>query len=111
MPLTSYGVLSGRVVGTRREGMTDTPHYQVHLVDDGGTHYRGAVNVRSQQAPSALLYLVDDDFRHPLTGLLPADAAGWTPLPRPLPPRAGGANLDYIRSNLFDPSAMRVLPP
>jgi uncharacterized protein YukJ len=107
MPLKSYGVLSGRVVDTRREGSTDSPHYQIHLLDTAGVHYRVAVNVESAQEPSELLYLVVDDFRHPLTSSLPAPASGWTPLP----PKAGAANLDYIRANLFDPAAMRLLPP
>lgn len=107
MPLSSYGVLSGRVVDTRREGATDTPHYQVHLVDDAGVHYRVAVNVLSQQSPSELLYLVADDFSHPVTGALPAAGSGWTPLPS----GPGGPNLDYIRANLFDAAAMRPLPP
>ena len=37
MALSSYGVLSGRVVATHREAGQDTPHYQVHLVDDVNT--------------------------------------------------------------------------
>ena len=56
--------------------------------------------------PSELLYLVDDDFRHPVTGPLPAAGTGWTTLP----PGPGGANLDYIRGNLFDPAGLRTLP-
>ena len=107
MPLSSYGVLSGRVVATRREGASDTPHYQIHVVDDAGTNYRVAVNVESQQSPSELLYRVDDQFRHPLTNALPPARSGWTPLPS----GPGGPNLDYIRANLFDPATMRPLPP
>ncbi|WP_248960017.1 DUF2278 family protein [Sphaerisporangium perillae] len=107
MPLKSYGVLAGRAVDRRREGTTDTPHYQIHLIDDGGTAYRAAVNVQSQQAPSELLYLADEDFGHPVTSLLPAAGSGWTELAS-LP---GGACLDYIRGNLFDPAMMRPLPP
>jgi uncharacterized protein YukJ len=107
MPLSSYGVLSGQVVDSRREDGTDSPHYQVHLVDTAGVHYRIAVNVESAQAPSELLYLVDEDFRHPLTATLPGPGSGWTPLPS----RPGAANLDYIRANLFDPAALRLLPP
>jgi len=107
MPLRSYGVLNARAVDRRREGAPDdTPHYQVHLVDDGGTDYRIAVNVLSQLPPSELLYLAVDDFRHPITDLLP-EAGGWTDLP----PRPGAANLDFIRANLFDPADMRALPP
>ena len=66
MPIRSYGVLSGRVVETRREGGTDTPHYQINLVDDAGTAYRVAVNVLSQQSPSELLYLRGRRLRHPV---------------------------------------------
>jgi uncharacterized protein YukJ len=107
MPLPSYGVLSGRILDTRREGSTDSPHYQIHLQDSAGLHYRAAVNVESAQAPSELLYLVDDDFHHPITASLPAPGSGWTPLPS----HPGAANLDYIRANLFDPAALRLLPP
>ena len=64
MPLNKYGVLVGRAVDSRREGGTDSPHYQVRI-DAGGTSYRIAVNVLSQESPSELLYLADDDFRHP----------------------------------------------
>ncbi|MFJ8045842.1 DUF2278 family protein [Kitasatospora sp. NPDC096147] len=107
MPLKNYGVLSARAVARRREGATDTPHYQIHLRDTHGTDYRAAVNVLSQQAPSELLYAVVDDFRHPLTALLPATGTGWTPL-RSAP---GTAAVDFIRGNLFDPAVLRTLPP
>ncbi|WP_354643374.1 DUF2278 family protein [Kitasatospora camelliae] len=107
MPLRHYGVLSARPVDRRREGAGDTPHYQIHLRDAAGTEYRAAVNVESQQAPSELLYLVVEDFRHPVTELLPAGPAGWTPLPS----RPGTAALDFVRGGLFDPAGMRTLPP
>jgi len=107
VPLRSYGVLSGRVTQTHREPATDTPHYQIEVVDDAGTAYRVAVNVLSQESPSELLYLVVDDFRHPVVAALGEGGSGWTPLPR----GPGGANLDYIRANLLDPTAMRPLPP
>ncbi|QHC23929.1 DUF2278 family protein [Streptomyces sp. GS7] len=106
MPIDFYGVLAGRAVDRRREGSTGTPHYQIHLTDNAGTHYRAAVNVLSQQSPPELLYLADDDFRHPLTQLLPAAGSGWTTLPS----RSGSTSLDYIRGNMFVPSSMRVLP-
>lgn len=106
MPLSSYGVLAGQVVDCRREGREDpSPHYQVHVVA-AGMDFRVAVNVASSQAPSELRYLVEGDFSHPVLSDLVALAEGWTPLP----PRPGGANLDYIRGNLFDPAGMRLLP-
>jgi uncharacterized protein YukJ len=107
MPLRSYGVLAGRVVDRRREGTTDTPHYQIHLVDDAGTSFRAAINVQSQQAPSELLYLAVEDFAHPALSALSTAASGWTPLPS----TPGGVSLDFIRGNLFDPALMRALPP
>ena len=106
MALSGYGVLKGRAVDRRREGSVDSPHYQIHVVDEHGTDYRIAVNVLSAQAPSELLYLAPDDFRHPLIAALP-ETSGWMPLP----PMPGAASLDYIRGNLFDPSLMRPLPP
>jgi uncharacterized protein YukJ len=103
MPLNHYGVLVGRAADCRREGGTDSPHYQVHI-DAGGTSYRIAVNVLSQESPSELLYLADDDFRHPVTATAAGLGAGW----HALPARGG---LDFIRGNLFSRSAMRALPP
>jgi uncharacterized protein YukJ len=76
MPLKAYGVLIGRAVDTRREGSADTPHYQIHLTDDHGTHYRASVNVKSQEDPSDLLYLVAEDFRHPITARLEGFTGG-----------------------------------
>jgi uncharacterized protein YukJ len=107
MPLKSYGVLVGRAVDARREsGAGDTPHYQLRVVDAGGTDYRIAVNVRSKEAPSELLYLVDDDYRHPITSSLGSLAAGWTRLDQ----GAAGPNLDFVRQNLFDRTMLRPLP-
>ena len=105
MPLSSYGVLTASAVGRRREGATDSPHYQIHAVDAAGVDYRIAVNVLSQESPSELLYLAVDDFRHPITDLL-GDLPGWNPQPS----RPGTASLDFIRGNLFAPADVRSLP-
>jgi uncharacterized protein YukJ len=105
MPLKRYGVLKGKAVDARREDDRDTPHYQVHVVADD-TRYRIAVNVLSQVSPSELLFLVDDDFRHPVTARLPELPTGYTALPS----RPGALALDFIRGNLFDRLEMRPLP-
>jgi uncharacterized protein YukJ len=107
MALDRYGVLAARALETRREDGTQTPHLQVHLVHRNDEHWRVAVNVESRQAPSELLYLVEDDFRHPVTAALAELAAGW----HPLAPGADGPHLDYVRGNLFDRARMRLLPP
>src|SRR5262249_26743623 len=110
MALDGYGVLVGRAVERRREGSAGTPHYQIR-VTDGAVEYRIAVNAKSQQAPSDLLYLVEDDLRHPVTAAVDGLDGGWHPLGQPPDDRAGGPNLDYQRGNLFDPTLMRPLPP
>ena len=108
MPLRNYGVLACRAVERRREAAPDnTPHYQIHLTDNAGIHYRAAVNVKSQVRPSDLLFVADDNFRHPVTRQLPAAGSGWTLLPS----RPGTASLDFIRGNLFPPESVRPLPP
>jgi uncharacterized protein YukJ len=106
MALDRYGVLVGRAVDRRREGGTDSPHYQVRMTV-GAQSYRVAVNAKSQQPPSDLLYLVDDDLRHPVTGVLGALPPGW----HDLASGPGTGALDFVRGNLFDPGRMRTLPP
>lgn len=109
MPLDRYGVLSARPVERRREDphRDDSPHYQIHLVDDGGHHWRAAVNVLSQESPSELLFAAVDPFDHPVLDAVPAGATGW----RPLAPAPGGAALDLVRGNLVDPATLRPVPP
>lgn len=105
MSLKRYGVLKGRPIG-KRFGSGTSPHYQVHVVDET-TDYRIAVNVQSKLSPSELLYLVEDDLRHPIT-------AGLHELPwgfNELAIQPGGGGLDFIRGNLFDRERMRLLPP
>ena len=105
MPLANYGILKGKAIGAKREDDESSPHYQVHILAGTG-HNRIAVNSKSQSSPSELLFLVDDNFQHPLTARLPALAEGFTPLPR----AASGGGLDYIRANLFNRLDMRALP-
>jgi len=104
MPLKSYGVLAGRPIGMA-PGSGANPHIQIHLVDDQ-TDWRVAVNVASALAPSELLYLIDSNFKHPVLAQLEALTSGWHALPN----QPGGPALDFIRSNLFDPRRMVVLP-
>jgi uncharacterized protein YukJ len=104
MPIARYGLLVGRPLhGVPGRGTN--AHYQVHVVDDV-TEYRIAVNVKSQLAPSEVEYLVDGDFRHPITAALRQRAPGFYRLLSQ--PTDDG--LDYIRGNLFDRTRMRPLP-
>jgi len=105
MPLRSYGVLVGQVRASRAEGDTDSPHFQIH-VRGGDTDFRVAVNVLSAASPSELLYLADEHVTHPLLAQLPALPDGFSTVPS----SAGGIALDFIRGNLFDRTALQVMP-
>lgn len=107
MPMRHYGVLAGRAVAGRREKAAGTPHYQIHLVDQQGTSWRAAVNVKSQQDPPEVLYLAVEDFHHPLTDQLPDGPVGWSALVS----QPDTSSVDYIRGDLFDRTLMRPLPP
>ncbi|WP_148714441.1 DUF2278 family protein [Chitinolyticbacter meiyuanensis] len=104
MPLKNYGVLKGRPVA-RKLGAGQSPHYQVHVVDDT-TDYRIAVNVASALSPSELEYLIESHFQHPFLDQLAALPIGWHTLPH----QPGGPALDFIRANLFDPRKLVPLP-
>ena len=104
MPLKEYGVLVGRPIA-KKLGAGQSPHYQIHVVDDT-THYRIAVNVKSKLAPSELLYLVAEDFRHPILEAVSAFEPGFHLLGGT--PDSGA--LDFIRGNLFDRADLRPLP-
>ncbi len=104
MPLKNYGVLKGRAI-ERKLGEGQTPHYQV-LLSDGNIKYRIAINVKSKQSPSELLYFVDENFDHPIIKGLVGLKNGFNHLDR----KPGGAALDFIRGNLFDTTQMKPLP-
>ncbi|MFM9884320.1 MAG: DUF2278 family protein [Burkholderiales bacterium] len=105
MPLMKYGVLVGQAIAARRENTNDTPHYQVQI-RAAGTSYRIAVNVKSNEFPSELMYLIKEDFSHPILPHLVALQEGFTLAPR----QPGGIALDFIRGNLFERNDMRLLP-
>jgi len=100
MPLHDYGVLKGRPIN-KRLGAGQSPHYQVHIIDDT-TDYRIAVNVKSKLSPSELLFIVDEHFEHPITQDLQDFTHGFTTIIS----EPGGVGLDFIRGNLFDPGKM-----
>lgn len=104
MSLEGYGVLKAKAIESKN-GVGESPHFQVLAVDDDLRH-RIAINVKSSEPPSELLYYVDEDFSHPIVEELIALPFGFLTLE----PGPGGMALDFIRGNLFDPSRMRPLP-
>jgi uncharacterized protein YukJ len=103
-----YGVFSGRVLDRRAETSGNSPHFHI-LIEGAGERFRAAVNTRSgtsHHRTSDLLYLADDDFRHPLTARLAQVEDGFVPVPS----HANGLAVDYQRGGLFDRRHMRHLP-
>ncbi len=96
--------MKGRPID-RRLASGSSPHYQIHLVDSDND-YRIAINVKSKLSPSELLYLIEENYAHPLLDGLKSMPAGFLPLES----RPGGLALDYIRANLFNPERMVPLP-
>src|SRR5215510_10535479 len=106
MALKHYGVLVGRVVDSRREDESSSPHFQI-CVKAADVDYRIAVNVKSQTSPSELLFIVVEDFDHVVTDRLAPLQEGFASVAK----RPAGLALDFIRGNLFDRLDMRPLPP
>src|SRR5215831_4383352 len=105
MAITPYGVVKGKVVNKFRGSPTDkSPHYEIH-VKASAKNFRIAVNVQSQEAPSAVLFLVDEKFKPQHEQELKALSGDFTPLG----PKDDIA-IDYVRSGLFDTSQMKPLP-
>jgi uncharacterized protein YukJ len=104
MPLKQYGVLVGRPVD-RRLATNNNAHYQIKIVDNL-TEYRAAINVMSQEKPSEVLYLLAENYAHPVLAGLPELPPGF----HQLHSQPGGNALDFVRGNLFAQTQMRPLP-
>jgi uncharacterized protein YukJ len=104
MPLKNYGVLKCRAID-RKLGEGQTPHYQV-LVNDGNVKHRIAINVKSKESPSELLYFLNENLDHPIIKDLIGLKMGFNQVNS----KPGGIALDFIRGNLFDATQMKPLP-
>jgi len=106
MPIANYGVLKGKAFESLR-ATAQSEHFQI-LINRGATPHRIAINTKSSEAPSQVLYYASDDFHHEITDALQQSslADGFTPLES----KAGGLALDFIRRNLFNRTEMVPLP-
>lgn len=109
----NYQCLRGKVRAFAPAAPATNPHLWV-ILEAGGAQWFATINVRSDKdAPgepigkSYLYYYVDHDFSHPIAPSVLARPAGLSPVERSY---AGGA-VDFQRGNLFNPNAMRILPP
>jgi uncharacterized protein YukJ len=106
MPIQRYGVLKGQAFECLR-ATAQSEHFQI-LINRGHTPHRIAINTKSSEAPSQVLYYASNDFHHELTdALLQSNLQpGFTPLES----KPGGLALDFIRRNLVKPADMIPLP-
>jgi len=106
MPLSTYGILKGTVIGHLRDA--DDDHYQIQ-VKAGTTVYRIASNVKSSapNAPSTLLFQSTTTLPDKFTKDLRALAPGY----KKLASKPGGLAIDYVRGGLVTPKSMKPVPP
>ena len=106
MPLATYGVLKGTVVGQLRDA--DDDHYQI-LVRSGKTLHRIASNVKSSapKSPSTVLFVSTTALPQALTNGLKALEPGY----KKLASKPGGVALDYLRSGVVKTKSMKPVPP
>ena len=106
MPIANYGVLKGKAFD-RIRATTKDEHFHI-LINRGDMPHRIAINTKSNEGPSQVLYYADDDFHHEITDALQQSnlQSGYTALDS----KPGGLALDFIRRNLFDTSKMVPLP-
>jgi len=106
MPIANYGVLKGRAFD-RLRATAQSEHFQV-LINRGSNPHRIAINTKSSEAPSQVLYYASDDFHHEITDALQQSGLqeGFTALAS----KPGALALDFIRRNLFDTKDMVPLP-
>ncbi|WP_273545516.1 YukJ family protein [Bacillus thuringiensis] len=84
----------------------ESPHYQILMMSDENVKYRIVINAQSISKQPELLYLVDEKFDATAITILPTIDSGYTPICE----NNREIALGYIRSNLFDPSKMKILP-
>jgi uncharacterized protein YukJ len=109
----NYQALRGKVRAYAAAAPPTNPHLWV-ILEAGGKQWFATINVRSDKGlpgepvgKSYLYYYIDHDFSHPIVPSVLARPQGLSPVERTY---AGGA-VDFQRGNLFDPAAMRILPP
>jgi len=112
MSRINYNCLRGKVHAFAPAVPATNPHLWV-ILEANSQQWFATINVRSDKdqpgdpvGKSYLYYLIDSVFRHPIVASILARPQGLSPVGRDY--RSGA--LDFQRGNLFDPTAMRILP-
>lgn len=108
--MAGYGVLIGRVIKTIQERDYDKPHYGL-IIDTGeGETYEVKINVRSiDKCKPDLLYIADEDYNAAAIDILPTMSMGFHKINSHKNINKDIA-VDFIRSGLFCPGQMKVVP-
>ncbi|MGU3443749.1 YukJ family protein [Bacillus cereus] len=107
MPVQNYGVLKGIAIKEKDELKNQkSPHYQLLMIGEENAKYRIAINAKSVTDQPELLYKVAENFDASSITILPNMNNGYTPIDESNKEIA----LDFIRSGLFNPSSMEIIP-
>lgn len=111
-----YAVLVGRVESFYRDA-DDTPHL-LFRVRNNDNSWQGSINVQSSFQVSVdpqagipknnLLVYINEDWQHPITDIIVGNK--YQPGINYVTRGINTGALDYIRSNLFDPKDMIIMP-
>ncbi|OOM78718.1 YukJ family protein [Clostridium sp. BL-8] len=98
MSLKNYGVLKAKAINSQMGKF----HYQVLVKDENDVKYRIAINVKSEEYPSEVLYFINEDFKWKNIDKFLKLKSGFTEI------QSNSLNmaLDYIRGDLFESSKM-----
>ncbi|KAI1315792.1 hypothetical protein EDD11_000346 [Mortierella claussenii] len=112
-PVLNYGVWAGTPIGYRnelRETVTASPHIQLFFIDDtvaadapGYRHFTAAINVKSKDPESRLVFWHHEDFQHPIINDLESlPQQRFYPIPNSQVSSLKG--LDFVRTDGLIPN-------
>lgn len=108
--MSRYGVLIGRVIETKQERNLDKPHYGLIIDTNERKNYEVKINVRSiDKNKPDLLYSADENYNAAAIDILPEMTFGFHEINHHKNINKKIA-VDYIRSGLFNPKEMKVVP-
>jgi uncharacterized protein YukJ len=111
MPIDNYGVWKAKPLSCTYQTAKSTPHAELIFSDSKISRARAAINIKSDDdSDSRLVYWVDNSFEHPIIGELEGLEDGFYHLEDGDEEQLNNLRLDYIRDNMFQKQAGRLLP-
>jgi uncharacterized protein YukJ len=110
MAASRYGVVIGKVIETHAERSGESPHYELKIDAGESGIYEVPINVRSiDPKHHDLLYFLDPKYDARAITILPTMKAGFHDI-RYAQNQNKDIAVDFIRSGLFNPNQMKVIP-